>query len=158
MLDVKKLYPDCVESYGYGPGEWWSGPSSYQPIIDAIGNVLAQEEDHDYQGDTFVLYGGDINYRGAGSVYGILVIGWGSCSGCDSLQACDSYGELQSLADRLESSVQWLSVDELREWIKGDEARNDWYQWSDEDKAYWRFKKVLCEKFGVEYVGPRGYC
>ncbi len=151
-MDVKSLYPECNED------DYFSTPYDYQPIIDAIGTVLVQKRDQDYQGDTFVLYGGDINYRGGESVYGILVIGWGSCSGCDSLQACSSYDDLQQLADSLENSVQWLGLDEVKEWIRGDEERNSWYQYSDDDKAYWKFKKELCRQFDVEFVGPRGYC
>ena len=67
-----KLYPGIKDSFMFGP-------SDYQPIINHIGKVLVQEDDEDYQGDTFVLLEKD-------SKYGFLNIGWGSCSGCDAVQ------------------------------------------------------------------------
>ena len=58
---------------------------SYQPIIDHFadehGEVLVQIEEDDYQGDTWVVY----HHPGAGPRF--LTFGWGSCSGCDRLQA-----------------------------------------------------------------------
>ena len=54
----------------------WFNVSDYQPIIDGIGNVLAQEEEVNYSGDTFVVYGESWD-----SEVSYLKIGWGSCSG-----------------------------------------------------------------------------
>ena len=71
-IDVKELYKD--ESWG-----WYD----YQPMLNAFGKVAIQVDDDAYQGDSRLLY--DENGK-----IGVLIFGWGSCSGCDALQACGS--------------------------------------------------------------------
>ncbi len=73
----------------------------YQPMLDSFGEILIQEDDDDYQGDSYVLYKD-------GSRYGLLIFGWGSCSGCDALQACNSIKEVQELMDSLYSDIEWF--------------------------------------------------
>jgi len=84
------LYPDFT-----------SGESDYQPIVDMFGDVIIQVEDEDYQGDTWVLYK-------RGTRYGRLEFGWGSCSGCDVLQACGSLDEIDQLINELYNSIEWF--------------------------------------------------
>ncbi len=86
---AKILYP---ESFTYGL-------CNYQPIIDHFGTVAVQVDDHNYQGDTRVLYQ-DFSY---------LQFGWGSCSGCDALQACNSHKEIEELIDSLRNSIKRFS-------------------------------------------------
>jgi hypothetical protein len=76
--------------------------SDYQPIVDLFGDVVLQVQDEDYQGDTWVLY-----KRGE-TRYGRLEFGWGSCSGCDALQACGSLGEIDQLINELYNSIEWF--------------------------------------------------
>lgn len=96
MKTAKELYPDAISKDGY----FW-GAYNYQPIIENLGHIAVQVDDDDYQGDTRILYhnGGNIGY---------LNFGWGSCSGCDALQSCDSYEEIQELMDSLCSDVKWF--------------------------------------------------
>ena len=91
-MKANQLYPEYKG--GYGPG-------SYQPIIDDLGSILLQVDDEDYQGDSRVLIQKD-------EKYGILIFGWGSCSGCDALQACESVSELDELIEQIQSSVKWF--------------------------------------------------
>ena len=115
MIDVKSIY----ENDGWG----WS---DYQPMIDAFGNVAVQVDDQDYQGDTRVLY--DNNGK-----IGHLVFGWGSCSGCDALQACDDYEELQELCNELENDIKWFdNKKEALEWFKAHDWEGD-YSWHQEE-------------------------
>ena len=95
MKAAKELYP-CEED-GY-----WRAPGDYQPILDTFGNILVQVDDIDWQGDSRVLY------KDKG-IYGYLQFGWGSCSGCDSLLACDSVEEVQQLMDDLYQSITWFN-------------------------------------------------
>ena len=63
------------------------GCFNYRDLINAHGyeiNVYVSERD--YQGDSIAFVYKD-NKDGRG--YGWLTFGWGSCSGCDALQACD---------------------------------------------------------------------
>jgi len=59
----------------------------YTPLISYFGHIILRVDDTDYQGDSRVLYE-------EGERYGYLNFGWGSCSGCDSLQACDTASEV----------------------------------------------------------------
>jgi hypothetical protein len=80
------------ETYGFG---------SYSELIDSFEvEVVLEIHDDDYQGDSrYVLRSGER--------YGLLFFGWGSCSGCDALQACDSVSEATELRDQLWNSVHW---------------------------------------------------
>ena len=113
---ARRLYP--MEEDGY----FW-GPSSYQPIVDSFGEVLVQVDDSDYQGDTRVLLSKD------GRI-GFLNFGWGSCSGCDGLQACGSYREVEILIRSLESSISWFdTLAQAKAYVLDDEARKGSYFW-----------------------------
>lgn len=89
-IDVKQLYEN----------ERW-GWCDYQPMLDAFGKIAIQVDDDDYQGDSRLLY--DENGK-----IGVLIFGWGSCSGCDALQACGSLGEVQELCDSLQEDIKWF--------------------------------------------------
>lgn len=108
---------------------WWD----YQPMLNEFGNILLQKDEQDYQGDSFLIYEKD-------DKYGYLTFGWGSCSGCDALQGCNSISEVQELMDRLYSSIEWFdSLDALKEYFE----ETDWtlqYQYSIPE-----FKEFLIE-------------
>lgn len=108
---------------------WWD----YQPMLNEFGDILLQKDEQNYQGDSFLIYEKD-------DKYGYLTFGWGSCSGCDALQGCNSIGEVQELMDRLYSSIEWFdSLDALKEYFK----ETDWplkYEYSISE-----FKEFLIE-------------
>lgn len=108
---------------------WWD----YQPMLNEFGNILLQKDEQDYQGDSFLIYEKD-------DKYGYLTFGWGSCSGCDALQACNTIDEVQELMDKLYSDIKWFdSLDALKEYFE----KTDWtlkYQYSIPE-----FKEFLTE-------------
>ena len=108
---------------------WWD----YQPMLNEFGNILLQKDEQDYQGDSFLIYEKD-------DKYGYLTFGWGSCSGCDALQACNTIDEVQELMDKLYSDIKWFdSLDALKEYFE----KIDWtlkYQYSIPE-----FKEFLTE-------------
>ena len=115
MIDVKTIYED--EPFG-----WYD----YDPMIKAFGNVVIQVSDDGYQGDTRVLY----NNKGK---IGHLIFGWGSCSGCDALQACESYDDLQELCNELENDIKWfVDAKEALVWFKSHDWQGD-FIWHDEN-------------------------
>jgi hypothetical protein len=73
----------------------------YQRIIDAFGKVAIQVDDQDYSGDSRVLYNED-------GKFGVLIFGWGSCSGCDALLACNTHEDIQEVIDGLQQSIIWF--------------------------------------------------
>ena len=99
MKTAIELYPDESTEFGLLI-------SDYDPIVLNIGDVALRVDDDDYQGDSRVIY-----IEPDGRV-GYLNFGWGSCSGCDSLQACDSYEDVQELMDKLLSDIKWFDSSE----------------------------------------------
>lgn len=109
MKDIREVYPDS-EAYG---SFWASG--DYTPMLESLGQIVARADQNDYQGDSMVLFRD-------GSRFGYLVFGWGSCSGCDALQACGSYEEIDSLRASLSESIRWGTAQEIREYLE----QKDW--------------------------------
>lgn len=99
-------------------GSYWS----YQDLVDSMEvNVLLEEHDNDYQGDSYYLLK-------KGREYGILIFGWGSCSGCDELEAC--YGDRKGatrLRDDLWSSIVWMSKPDMRKYVNEKDWSLDYY-------------------------------
>lgn len=121
-VDVRNLYADADFSC--------FGVCDYQPMIDAFGNVAIQVDDNDYQGDTRVLYDND------GKI-GCLIFGWGSCSGCDALQACENMEEVQDLCNELQDSIKWFdSKEDALKWAKEKDWATEWFWHEDGGKEF----------------------
>lgn len=99
----------------------------YSKLIDSFEvEVLRQDHDDDYSGDSRYLLRD-------GERYGLLFFGWGSCSGCDALQACGIQSEVTELRDLIWGYVHWEnSATELiryitdKDWsldFRGDDSR-----------------------------------
>lgn len=123
-IDVRTIYDptDLADD--------WFCICDYQPMIAAFGNIAVQVDDHNYQGDTRVLYDND------GKI-GHLIFGWGSCSGCDALQACRTVEEVQKLCDELQDDIKWFdTATEALEWFSTHDWEGDYSWWEDETKKY----------------------
>ena len=96
MSRARKLYPNFDFE--------WGGPGDYMPIIESFGEIVAIQ-DIDGCRDTLVLLRRE---DAEGCQYGFLVFGWGSCCGCDALQGCTSYEDVDALIDSLEASIIWM--------------------------------------------------
>ena len=106
----------------------------YQPIIEYFGKILIQVDDNGYQGDTRAIIQKD-------NKFGYLNFGWGSCSGCDALQACCSAKDVENLVLELQSDIKWFnSKKELKIYFKEKDWEGD-YSWSKEQKEF--IEKVL---------------
>lgn len=85
----------------------------YERIYRALGSVVWEEDFGDYQGDTLVLYEG----------FRTLTFGWGSCSGCDALQACSGHEDVAELiADLRRSIIDHKDLGGLVAWLRTQEA------------------------------------
>lgn len=133
MINIKELYKDC-------DGYFWD----YKPMIEAFGNIAIIVEDDDYQGDTRVLY----NNKGK---IGHLIFGWGSCPGCDALQACNTIDDVQELCNELERSIEWFdNAVKALAWFEAHDWEGDW-TWNDvESRRYISsaidYLKSICNK------------
>ncbi|MFA5049135.1 MAG: hypothetical protein WC516_08980 [Patescibacteria group bacterium] len=114
-------------------------------MVDAMGKVLVQVSDNGYQGDTRVLLELD-------GKFGVLIFGWGSCSGCDALQACESWDDLSDLFDRLQTQVKWFdSAEETFRYFMGHDWEGDYSWHSDEIQRFIsECKEKLAELIGEE--------
>lgn len=97
---IEAAYPDGPTFFGY------------DDMVIRIGEVLAREDDGDYQGDTYALV------KGPDGRIGFVSFSWGSCSGCDALQACDTYQDVADLFAQIRDSVRWFrTLDEAKAWV-----------------------------------------
>jgi hypothetical protein len=111
----------------------WYG-YSYSELLDSFElESVMTECCGSFQGDYVCLFrrGGDPT----GSLeYGFLVFGYGSCSGCDALEAIgDDYQEVVALRDRLYESIRWGTPEETVAYLEEEEKR-DWWMYDDEVK------------------------
>lgn len=115
--------------------DYWSF-YDYDPIINDLGEPLVNVTGGSYQGDYYILLKNE-------SRYGFVVIGYGSCSGCDALQSCHSYEAVQELINEITANVKWFdSLQETKAYISDDGLRKvNFYYYEDEWKEF--VSKVL---------------
>jgi hypothetical protein len=125
---ARKVYPGLASVNEDGNEEAFYGPSDYTPIVASQGDIVSLYQQETYQGDTIAVV-----YKGG--LYGFIRFGWGSCSGCDALQACESYKALGELIEQMQNTTRWYaSVGELMDWVKAHDWEVD-HTYLD-DKAY----------------------
>lgn len=116
-MNVRELFPSTDPD--------WPGRVpylSYDSIIEHLGTVVVSTEEDAYQGSSYYVLKDERDGR-----YGYLTFGWGSCSGCDALEGCSSYDELQELVDGLESSIRWFPTkNALKAWAKDFDWGGEW--------------------------------
>lgn len=116
---LNTIYPDFIEDKD------WAYDASYDPLINYLGTVAVLVRDRDYSGDTRILY------HNENGMIGILIIGWGSCSGCDALKKCETTEEIEYLINTIKNNVKWFSsAQEALSYVKN----KDWideYSWHD---------------------------
>lgn len=106
-----------------------AGTAGYRWLARFLGATeLVWQDFGSYQGDTAAVLQ-------VGTDYGYLSFGWGSCSGCDALEA--AYGdeaEVQKVFDDLCRSIVWFdSLEGVKQHIKSRELANDYNCFSTSD-------------------------
>jgi hypothetical protein len=89
----------------------WSGGYSggYIGIVESFGyKILAEKDVGHYQGTLFYLLHNE-------DQVGLLDVNYGSCSGCDSLQACDTKEDVLQLRQDIFDSIKWYTPEKLEE-------------------------------------------
>lgn len=110
--DIKTFYPDAVEDFNSG---------DHASLVRSFGvEILVEGTAYDYEGS----YTGDVLYLLEKEEYiGFFTFGFGSCSGCDALQGCSSWADLEELRQSLWRSVKWFnSPTEALEYL----AQKEW--------------------------------
>lgn len=94
---------------------------AYSDIYNMFGHVVIEESIGSYQGDTLVFYH-------TPEWFGYLAFGWGSCSVCDALQACESFSDVADLANLLYSQIVKLdSLEKARDFVHNHDWGGDWH-------------------------------
>jgi len=118
MSVAYEIYPDIVDKNGN-----FNDVSDYTPIVESFGKVIVRVDERNYQGDSYVYYH-------EGDKHGLLVFGWGSCSGCDALQGCSSVDEVEELIEGLRREIKWFdSASKLYNWINDKEYHKTQYHY-----------------------------
>ena len=111
-----------ISAYGIkNPNDRWEVEQSYyEPMLGLFGEIIVQRDESGYQGDTLAVIKN-------GNRYGYISFGWGSCSGCDALQGCDTVDSICDLANCFEQSVQWFeSLTDLKSFVLKHDYEGDW--------------------------------
>ena len=98
----------------------------YDDVVSCFGNIVVQVDDEDYSGDARYLLEKD-------GKYGYIIIGFGSCSGCDWLLGCDTEAEKESLIFDIKNDIKWFdNLSDLQRYV----SKKDWeleYSWRAEE-------------------------
>ena len=108
------------EIYGAAEdGEEYPRLSDYGPLLQSLGEIIAQVDEDGYSGDSFVLLRD-------GERWGYLCFGWGSCSGCDALQGCASWQDVEDLREFLAGRVRWDTREGTSQFLRDHDWEGDW--------------------------------
>lgn len=131
MKNIREIYPGCETE------KYFNAPINYDPLLESFGyKVVLKVDDDDYQGDSRVLF------KNKKEEYGYLIFGWGSCSGCDALQASSSYNDLEELQQKLFEDIKWFySLEEIQGYFKQKDWELEYCGHSEETKKF--IKSVL---------------
>lgn len=121
---VQQLYPELLEKDNL---RYFYGPSDYSPMVNSFGEILIEQHCDDYQGDSWILLKNN-------DLYGYLCFGWGSCSGCDALQGCESIEEVAEIYTRLRDSITWRTKEETIKWFDEHDWEGDYGSFYKEDQ------------------------
>lgn len=97
-------------------------PPTYEEGLNSLGiEVLEWVTFGSYQGDYAVILKKE-------NMLGFIVIGYGSCSGCDALEACRSPEEYNQLISAIVKGIYWGTPSELISKINDNFDDNNWYR------------------------------
>jgi hypothetical protein len=110
--------------------------TTYEHIVTSWGYRIIDSS-------TFGMFQGDQVYLlESGSQVGFVVIGYGSCSGCDALQAIHMFNvepaniveQVNSLSDDLRSNIKWFdSLDDMASIVNDKDYHTNYWYWHEPD-------------------------
>lgn len=112
----------------------------YEELVDSMGvKVLHSVDIGQYEGDTMSLVK-------EGCRYGLLVYGWGSCSGCDAAQGCRTVKEATELRDQIWNEIHWEdSKKSMHKYISDKDLALEWYGTLDDKGEVAKFIDKILE-------------
>jgi hypothetical protein len=111
---IEKIAGKSEDEYG-----WYNG--KYEDLVEATGcEIIDSLRMGSYQGDILMVV--SKNYK-----FGVLSTGYGSCSGCDSLQACNDNSDRAELAIKLYDKIIWKEPDEITDYLQNKDWEAEYY-------------------------------
>ena len=107
--------------------------SGYAELLESrFCTVLDSGDAGSYQGDEFYIVSQSLGYSDEAR-YGFGTSGYGSCSGCDALEAACDNKEINEIADQVYNGLRWFeSKADLAAFLTTVDAANEWYANEDE--------------------------
>jgi hypothetical protein len=99
--------------------EWYTPPMGYDQIVALKGEIVKDWTLGYYQGDYVYLLKND-------DLYSLVVVGYGSCSGCDALEGCENDEDFEYLKQSIINSIVFTSKEDLIKDLSNTES-NRWY-------------------------------
>ena len=76
--------------------------------------------------------------------HGFLVVGYGSCSHCDALQACVTLADVQRLQEEILNDIRWFySLTELGDWARTYDFKGQWYYYDSQSEEAINYFRAL---------------
>ena len=112
----------------------YTAPSYEEGLKSRFIEVIGSQTFGHYQGDYIFIV------KNSEGELGVVVVGYGSCSGCDALEACETEEQFNSLIDSIVANIKWGSKKKLISYVKNEVKDNDWYR---SDKGFQESIKTL---------------
>ena len=113
---LSKYFPDLYDK----EFDYFNTPKMVDLIKSTNSDVINTIYLGDYSGDALMILR-------RGNEFGLLIFGYGSCSGCDALQACGDYKELYELREALYNSIIWKEYSEFMDYLKNKDWDAEFY-------------------------------
>lgn len=120
-----------------------SGYYHYENLIKATGcDIIDSLYMGNYEDDLLMVV--SKNYK-----FGLLVTGYGSCSGCDALQGCVTNTERTELAVELYNKIMWKEPGEIIDYLEDKDWSAEYYG---QQKGLSEFIKKVKEEVIIRYL------
>lgn len=100
--------------------DYMSSPKVEELIGSAGCDVIASTYIGSWSGDVLMVLKN-------GTGFGLLIVGYGSCSGCDALKSCNTFEELFDFREKLFKSIMWKEYSEFIEYLKNKDWETEFY-------------------------------
>jgi len=139
---MKELKIEDILEKLSSPNKTWSSVK-YEDLTEATGcEVIDSLYMGSYQGDLLMIVSKDYKF-------GILSTGYGSCAGCDPLQACRGPDEYAELAKSLYNNIIWKDPDEIIDYLENKDWETEYYG---RQEGLPEFIKKIKEQIIIRYL------
>lgn len=100
--------------------DYFYAEESYSDLVASAGTIIKEWEIGSWSGDLVYLLKN-------GNKFGFTVLGYGSCTVCDALQACANKEDVDELKADIARGIFWGNAEEVEAYAINDNYANRWY-------------------------------